>query len=898
MSDSQGARQSAEGGPIAQALGPGSTASVSVINRAHVRPVEPDPAALEAAERLLSGLPLDRVPKPERIPAGSRRPPIPRNRLLVGRDEDLKALASRIKADEDGPPTVVVSGIGGVGKTQLANEFAHRYGRFFAGGVYWLNLSDPASIPEEVAACGGTEGMDLRHDFHDLPLETRIGAVMNEWHGDLPRLIVLDDCPDGPTLAGVRPTSGGCRVLVTSRGPISDPALGIGAFGLEPLGREASVRLLRGYHDGVGDEKLGEIADELGNLPLALDLAGRYLRRYRHDDTDADRYLGELKSDEVLGHRSLLEPDRREVSPTEHDMNVARTFAVSYRRLDGGDATDRLAIGLLARAARFAPGEPIGRRLLLSTLGPMEDLTARQREEREDALGRLVELGLVGESESGPVSMHKLVAAFARSEVEDEGAQADVEWAVGTEAVEVAKSGRPVRLEPLMPHLRQAVDTIGDRDDEPAYVVRFGMGCALGELGRPAEAVPYLRSAVEHNAARLRTETNLTARERDDLVWLIMRQRNDLGTALDGAGDPDGALAIHEPLLEERRNILPQPHEDVASTLTNIGFIKAERGGPLHEVGPLYDEALDIREAVLAQKDDEDPERRQLLRDVAESHGNQGALSMDLGRPSQAAQSYRRALDIYEDLEETEDKHYAKATMSHGAALGLLGDFEAARDDLERALRIHRRVLPEGSARTTRNLLLLGTLLAGEAVRDGTPADGRGREILDAAMENLGTVLDLQERSPGRDVPLTAGVMGVTAKVAEALGRHADASSLRGISGAIRRDVFRITGPAVLAKWAEFFAGRGLHGEAELYWRRSLDLLRFAAPWGSREIADTEFALGRFLQLLGRHQEAERHLKEALTLREAILGEDDPATELVGDCLAYLRREERDRRRG
>lgn len=464
MAEGQEFHQRAEGEGIAQA-GPGGNASVNIINHTHTRPEPVDPDTLAEAERQLEGIPLDCVPKPGGIPAGSKPPPRPPNPLLVGRKDDLEALAGKIKDDTAGPPTVVVSGIGGVGKTQLAAEFAHRYARYFAGGVYWLKLSDSASINKEVASCGDAGAMNLRPDFRDLSLEDRFSAVMSEWYSDLPRLLILDDCSDGPTLSAIRPSAGGCRVLATSRGPMTNPTLGVVAFPLAPLDRVASVELLCQYHDEAEDIKLDEIASELGDLPLALDLAGRYLRRYRYI-TGPERYLKALRAEDVLSHRSLDEVDEREVSPTDHDMNVRRTFAISIHRLDEGDTVDRLAVRLLARAARFAPEELINRRLLFSTLDTSdEEFTERQLEEREDALRRLVELGLLDESDSGSVSMHKLVAAAALIEVEDDEAQASVERAVALEVVGIVESRQPVRLEPLMPHLRHMVDAVDNRDE-------------------------------------------------------------------------------------------------------------------------------------------------------------------------------------------------------------------------------------------------------------------------------------------------------------------------------------------------------------------------------------------------------------------------------------------------
>lgn len=303
-------------------------------------------------------------------------------------------------------------------------------------------------------------------------------------------------------------------------------------------------------------------------------------------------------------------------------------------------------------------------------------------------------------------------------------------------------------------------------------------------------------------------------------------------------------------------------------------------------VAPAYQEALDIREAVLAQKDDEDPEKKQLLRDLAESHGNLGALSMDLGWTREAANRYRQALDIYEALEETEHERYADTSMALGAALGLLGDFEGARSRLERALCVHRRVLQEENTRIVKNLILLGALLAREVDRDGGPTGEQSREILGAARGHLGEALGSLRQWWGEDHPLTAGVMEVAANVAGAEGSEEDAASLRARAEAIRGAVLRGADADSIGKETEILAAGGLYDEAELYGRRALELRRSAAELGFHDFEVPTF--GRLLQLLGRGEEAARHLEEALNIREALLGRSDPATELVRDCLTYL----------
>jgi hypothetical protein len=75
------------------------------------------------------------------------------------------------------------------------------------------------------------------------------------------------------------------------------------------------------------------------------------------------------------------------VVPTGHDAHVARTFALSHRRLDPGGPVDVLAQRLLARTSFFAPGEPIPRDLLVATLR-LEAQDPSALMEAEEALER------------------------------------------------------------------------------------------------------------------------------------------------------------------------------------------------------------------------------------------------------------------------------------------------------------------------------------------------------------------------------------------------------------------------------------------------------------------------------------------------------------------------------
>src|SRR5437588_11615943 len=89
---------------------------------------------------------------------------------------------------------IAATGLGGLGKTQLAIEVVHRYGRYFAGGVYWLSFGIPEEIPSQVVACGG--GLELRPDFAEIELEEQLALVLGAWQSELPRLLVFDNCEE------------------------------------------------------------------------------------------------------------------------------------------------------------------------------------------------------------------------------------------------------------------------------------------------------------------------------------------------------------------------------------------------------------------------------------------------------------------------------------------------------------------------------------------------------------------------------------------------------------------------------------------------------------------------------------------------------------------------------
>jgi hypothetical protein len=264
----------------------------------------------------------------------------PHNPHFTGRGGELVALAEGLAG---GSAVTVHSlhGLGGVGKTQLAAEYAHAHAGDYEV-VWWVAAEETALIPDQFAALAGRLGLDPATD-PDL--------VRAQVHDELQQvagwLLVFDNADaDGdihPWLPGA-PQPGGVpgHVLVTTRrggfaslGPVLD---------LDVIDLGDAVRLLRTRVPDL-DQATGEaIAAELGRLPLALEQAAAYMDRAQQP---AEEYLQLLRS-----RAAELYARGRVSSRTD---TVATLWNVS---LDRAAAEDPAAVQLLEICSYLAP-EPV-----------------------------------------------------------------------------------------------------------------------------------------------------------------------------------------------------------------------------------------------------------------------------------------------------------------------------------------------------------------------------------------------------------------------------------------------------------------------------------------------------------------------------------------------------------
>jgi tetratricopeptide (TPR) repeat protein len=728
-------------------------------------------------------LPRETLPNHAALPAGSRIP-LYRNRLFTGRGGDLLALAAALDPPDS---TVVVSGMAGIGKTQLACEFVHRYGQFFSGGVFWISFADPAAVPAAIAACGDMEYLNLLPDFDALPLDKQVRLVLAAWRHAAPRLLVFDNCEEEVLLAEWRPPTGGCRVLVTSRRVRWSPSLVASIRALRVLERADSVALLGGYGAGLPaaagfagaahKHDLDLIAEELGDLPLGLHLAGSHLA-YRWPELTPARYLADLReaSTRAGSVARVLDatPLSGAVSPTRHQQQLVSALALSYARLNPGDPTGALALRLLARAAHFAAGEPIRRSLLGSTVvTPTE--AAKQRARVENALAQLSgDLGLLEASGDQTVRMHRLVAGFAR-EADDGEAQADVERAVLAEAHRVNEQRLPAPMRELQAHLRSITGAALEREDARAAELCAALGWQLVLLSAPDDAEPYLRRALAIRENVLGARHPATAASLN-LLGLMHQWRAELAPAQhcfeqalwiwEQALDPGaieigqacnnlGALLmVRDDLISARRYLdralaiaetqRGAEHLDVARNLTNLGYLLVQ-ASDYAAAQPYLERALAIREHALPAQH---PATAQTL-------NNLGDLLHNLQRYDEAWAYHQRALAMRQAVFGRQHNDTAESLKNLGRVLLARGDYAGAETHLEESLAICETVLGADHIETAWSLSLLGDLFY---------AQGR----FDAAGRLVERALAIYSRQLGEDHRDTRGAR---ARLAE-LGRR------------------------------------------------------------------------------------------------------------------------------
>ncbi|WP_211341514.1 AfsR/SARP family transcriptional regulator [Myceligenerans xiligouense] len=359
-------------------------------------------------------------------------------RDFTGRGEELAQLQDLMAADGEPdsrqPRVIAIVGMGGVGKTSLAIEAAHRVSGRYPDGRLWVDLRGftPGQTP-----LSPRESLDILLHAAGFPddripdnLEARAG-LWQSYLADRRVLILLDNVASPQQVQHLLPVPPGCVVLVTSRSRLVDldGAVWVSVGHMSPA---ESVALINEIVPAPGaPQDLERLADLCGHLPLALRIAAARIAsrpgwtvRYMADRLDKQsRRLAELRSDE---------------------RSVAATLHLSYAAMP---EAHQVAFALLG----MHPGETMDLPSVAALLG-MDVLDA------EDILDALVDANLLEQRTAGVYALHDLVRNFAHGigRDRDEGTLAvdsllDYYVRATDEACDVLFPGRARRFDAHVP---------------------------------------------------------------------------------------------------------------------------------------------------------------------------------------------------------------------------------------------------------------------------------------------------------------------------------------------------------------------------------------------------------------------------------------------------------------
>jgi tetratricopeptide (TPR) repeat protein len=751
--------------------------------------------------------------------------PFPENPFFTGREEILASL----KADLDKSGIAALTGLGGMGKTQTAAQFAHRH-RDEYPAVLWVRAESLETLFADLSLFASRLGLPER----DAKEQSAVLDAVKRWLDEQEQwLLVLDNVEEYEIVRDLTRKADARRyhhiILTTQRQALG----GIARQRVLPMDRnQGALLLLRRANRLDANAALSdadsqqaalarEISDEVGGLPLALDQAGAYIEENASALNDYQMLLRERTND-LLDRRGGLDSDH---------LSVAKTFLTSFVKLEKLNP----AAPEILQIAAFLPPDAIPEEIFTkgeAEFRPELSATASDAWKWNEAIGAALKYSLLErDPEKKLLAVHRMVQAVLKSQMSDEKQKLTAEQAV--RAVNAAfpsvEFGRWTNCERLVPSAQTCATLAEEQGLSSPELARLlsQAGYFLSERARNVEAEPLYRKSLAlaerlygsddtevaiglNNLAALLKETN-----RSKEAEPLMRRALEIDEKSIGSDHPKIAIRLSnlasllqdtnrlqeaEPLmlraLEIDERSYGPDHPNVARDLSNLAQL-LQATDRLKEAEPLMRRALEIDEraygpdhpnvairlsnlASLLKTTNRLNEAEPLMRRALESDekslgsehpnvairlNNLARLLMDTNRLKEAEPLIRRALEIDERSLGSDHPNFATHLNNLAQLLQDTNRLAAAEPLMRRALEIDERSYGPDHRDVAIGLNNLALLL-------------HAINRLQEAEPLMRRALEISERSLGPDHPNTVTVRNNLAALLRVMGKDDEADKL------------------------------------------------------------------------------------------------------------------------
>jgi tetratricopeptide (TPR) repeat protein/transcriptional regulator with XRE-family HTH domain len=709
--------------------------------------------------------------------------PLPRNPFFTGREEILEALHAHLSTGQVVALThsYALHGLGGIGKTQIALEYAYRHALSYRA-VFWIEAETEETVISSLLHSAEVLQLPERQQTDQQRMVEAVQRWLSSHSG---WLLIWDNLEKLDLLHCFLPAVRSGAILMTTR----NPALATRAVGMDllPMGREegmlfvlrrakvleptATWEQVRQFaRDAPTDYAAAEeVVTVLGGLPLALDQAGAYV-----EETGCS--LGDYVQRYQQQRARLLA--RRGSAGELHPHSVAATFHLSSEQAQ----REQPAAADLLRVCAVLHAEQIPEELFVAGaahLGPDVAALGADAAHFDQAVAVLRRLSLVQrQAQTHTLSLHRLVQAVLRESMSQQ------EQAVWLNRVMAALNAAFPEVTPrtwgqcerLLPHVLTVAAALPESAEDQDLAEALQKAARyLCDHGRYAQAEPLYQRA-------LRIGQQIWGETHPQVAETLC----DLACLSSQLGQYQRAELLFQRVLCIWERVLGPAHPALARPLHGLGRICWKQGNydqaeqayqraysileQAQEAEPLYEAQLLNGLGILAFERGQDAqaerfyqralERSQQLGethpDLANPLNNLAELYREQGKYDQAQALYQRALHIWQHTVGETHPHVAHPLDGLALLYTRQGKYEQAEPLYERALSVREQYLGQDHPETAQTLHDLALLRQQQGRRD---------EALSLAER----ALQICSQSLGDAHPQTVAACALAAQVAEAL---------------------------------------------------------------------------------------------------------------------------------